>query len=1753
MINIAGNPYFDDFSPLDRYLKVLFKSPKVPVQTRELNQIASILQHQLSTFAEHVFSHGSPVFGGQISYTRNVYAKLEATFGGSPVVMSQWEGMVIEEKDNSDQPTGVKAKVIAVRDIEGSDPKTLYFHYTAGKTFTAGNKLYVEGTGIGATIQSGGLGYATQAGIQDGIFFINGYMVPIESQLIILDKYSSQPTGVVGIYWDEKIITAEDEQKLLDNAAGSPNYAGAGADRLRMELDLRFVDNNDPIPNTFVRLMTLELGENTAKITYPIYSEIAKELARRTYDESGNYTTKPFVLNLVPANRFYLTDIIHSGTTATATCAIPHQLEVGSNILISGALGVDGDFYNGEFTVDSIIDEKVFTYVMSGTPTADAIGTELRLERPDWYTALMNPGKAYIYGFERETISTRAISAERARTIQTVQNYSVSANIGSYVLVDNISGEFDPTSLVNVTLKDTAGGAGTTIGTCKVRHIKYHDGVIGANARWRMYLYDFNFVGASTFADVRSLLNGSNYADVAAGSISNGNAFLLGGEGDLLLTIPQGTVKTLAPGGTNQTSYLTTKSFSAAASGTSVTFNVSGNQSFYGPTGTNFAGTDNHLIYYHAVSSTTGNVLQISDIQISGAGQQLDMTIDESGAQVELVATIQETLKNERTKTPTSTSITIANANISKANPSAELGHADVYAITAVYDSGTVGVAATNGDEDVTSNYKLDTGQRDSFYDFGRVILKNGAPAPKGDILVEYEYYSHSGTGYFSVDSYAGIPYADIPTYTRQRDGLVVQLHDVLDFRPTRTGATTHTGNQMPVPATAVSADYEFYLPRRDRVVMDRDGAMRIVKGVPELNPLLPPEPQFTMTLYELRIPAYVKRPSDIQARYVDNRRYTMRDIGRIDRRVDRLEYYTALSLLEQKVETTPVIDQDGLERFKNGFLVDAYKGHGIGDVRNGDYKCSIDPEMRVVRPPFLPTNAKIDFVNGSNIEHIDDPDYGEFVTLPHTTVSFISNDTASKIENVTPYLVYDHVGSIKCNPASDDWVDTATRPEVMVNLEGDQDAWEFLADAVTEAGIAAGWGTQWNDWETIWTGQEFISTEATFAGAGTLTTTTTTQQVRTGTGISLGFDSVQNSLGDRVVDVNIVPFMRAIDIQVTAEGLRSNRDLHVFFDKEKMNALVTPEAGYEPLTEGSVRTDANGIVKFTLAVPGGQFRTGEREILVLDDPNGVIENSTTRAAYNFPSMGLQQVKQDVVVSTRQPTGSTQAITDERTLVQSVTRVTETVADRDPLAQTFAINSGRYPNGLFLKELDLYFRNKSEGVDPVIIQIRPVVNGYPSSEIWLPMSEIYLYPNDINLPAQTDNIDSIRSAVTTASWPVPIYLEPDKEYAVTLLSVDTNYEVYTSVLGQLEFGSEKVIDKQPVLGSLFKSQNSSTWTAFQNEDLMFNLRRCEFSTAPGTANMRNRDDGTIKPANLFKHNVVALDFGEVAPITWDFTIKDKATQTLSSSLSYQVNRNWKLSSEKELDDAGDFNSLAGLSTTDPSVAPLIDMTRNSLICIQNLVNYYGLLNEGFVITDTGSGYTTATVTITGGGGTGATATAIIDSGAVVGIQIVDEGQNYSSAPTITITGDGSGATAIYEGFESDASQGNAKARYMTRPVTLTEDWETDFVKVTLDIYQPAQTAIEVWYRAKSADDPISITNRPWSKMVQRDETPVISGQERQFTEVVYGPEGGSVAYTADGRTYPTAKVLQFKVVMLSYNTSVVPMASAFRAETAAPA
>ena len=251
------------------------------------------------------------------------------------------------------------------------------------------------------------------------------------------------------------------------------------------------------------------------------------------------------------------------------------------------------------------------------------------------------------------------------------------------------------------------------------------------------------------------------------------------------------------------------------------------------------------------------------------------------------------------------------------------------------------------------------------------------------------------------------------------------------------------------------------------------------------------------------------------------------------------------------------------------------------------------------------------------------------------------------------------------------------------------------------------------------------------------------------------------------------------------------------------------------------------------------KFQTGTKTFTLLNNNSNDQNAATTIAEEGFTASGTLETVQENIISVRNARIQNKQEFDERAisrtagtqLISSLTlssrRTDVLVGWYDPLAQSFLVDD---ETGVFLTKCDVFFRSKDDNDIPVTIQIRTMENGFPTQRI-IPFSEITLDPADV-LTSQDGSV------ATTFDFDAPVYLEGGKEYCICLASNSTKYSVYISRIGENDLLTQTFISNQPYLGSLFKSQNASTWEASQWEDLKFTLYRADFLDS-GTVDFYN--------------------------------------------------------------------------------------------------------------------------------------------------------------------------------------------------------------------------------------------------------------------------------------------------------------------------
>jgi hypothetical protein len=1291
VIDFNVDPYYDDFegaggAKSKKFHRVLFR-PGFPVQARELTQLQSVLQNQIERFGRHIFEEGSMVIPGDIAIDLEYdFIKVQSTFNAQNVESYRADFV---NKIITGAETGVKARVIGTLAATSTTPLTLYVKYEdsgtdnntkvfkIGETVTSLNAdntvaknaqltadqstelsaallttgtSYsindVERTDAGALLTAGasdtvGVGSAVQ--IQAGVYFINGFFVANDAQRVLLDNYHNAPSYRIGFDVTQQTITPEEDETLKDNAQGASNFAAPGAHRYKVVLTLVKKTLTETTDTSFVELARVQNGQIAKLVKKADYNYLQEEFARRTYDESGDYEVKPF------------------------------RLDIRESLLSGNNRGV-------------------FTTLDGGRADKLALGIE--------------PGKAYVQGYEIESQITKYLLADKPRTFNRVVDTPIQTNIGNYILVQNLTAlpEIDDFEEIYI-YDDFVGGSPAVIGSCNVRGFVLHDGdyqkaldevifkfgifdiqmndgkdfardarafgdsstpasasfqcdikpkfvtltgsasvattdptVTGVGSRFqsqvregdRLYINEIDVGEVASSGVTNNLeleLTANGLADVTGGTIQRFSAEIIRPD-QKILVFPTNYFRTRKirgdssadPDNVLSTTYTVRRRFVGSqysintANNGSVSFTAAGSEE-------TFASTSNLQNFTLVITSaggngvgptvrTAGDLLDITtaNLSLSGSDRTLDITnlfslTDRPCAEddiVELIASVEVRGNDavEKSKTLNLNSTKVISTQAEAQNTIIGLGKADGYALKSVKMSVDFNTAATSSDQDITNRYEFDNGQKDAFYDLATIKLKPGRPAPTGRLLITFDYFSHGAGDYFSVDSYDGVvDYEDIPTYQSPgNDGKSYDLRDCLDFRPriddsgvnfTSSGSSK---GELPMIGTNVEADFSYYLGRIDKVVVNYDGDFIVVQGVPSTQPIPPLDLDKAMTLFEVTYLPYVLNTEEVVARKLNNRRYTMKDIGRLDKRIGNLEEITSLNLLEKATTDLLIPDVDGNPRLKNGFIVDNFSGHKIGNVAHPDYRVAVDMKRKVARPMAHTDIAKMVEVNTSDLQRTSQfyrRHKDGIITLDYSEQQYLNNPYATDSMEVNAYKVSAFTGEMILTPASDDWKDTTRRPDLVVVDDNNFDAIKFLSD---EIGVE---GTVWEAWqdnwfgEQIWTGWRNVGGQTTSGGwVGQNQQQVGTQQVgqvREGVETKLLNSTVDKAMGDRIVDLSMIPYMRSIPVMVQAQGMRPLTRVNAFFDTENVNAYIK---AHDVLTVTSTnRTDFNFI---DINSPGG-------------------------------------------------------------------------------------------------------------------------------------------------------------------------------------------------------------------------------------------------------------------------------------------------------------------------------------------------------------------------------------------------------------------------------------------------------------------------------------------------------------------------------------------------------------------------------------
>ncbi len=381
----------------------------------------------------------------------------------------------------------------------------------------------------------------------------------------------------------------------------------------------------------------------------------------------------------------------------------------------------------------------------------------------------------------------------------------------------------------------------------------------------------------------------------------------------------------------------------------------------------------------------------------------------------------------------------------------------------------------------ITDRFILDKGHRKQYCDYSRIIRKKDFLAPSRKMLVVFNYFdilANNEGDLITANSYDVERYSkDVPILP---DG--IRSSDTLDFRPRVQKFVGGNGSPFSFnlrvfdntvattiikPKESSILSYDYYLPRIDRVILNKLGQVSVILGSSSDTPAVPINAEEAIDLATIEHPAYLYNVRDSKVNIVDNRRYTMRDISRLENRIKNLELVTSLSLLELDTKSLQIQDSDGLSRFKSGFFVDDFKTRSLIDFENPDVKIDIDTnngELSSATDNWS-LKAQIAPQSGVDITALDfsqniallDPNIkktGDLITLDYDEESWLEQPLASNVENINPFAVVEYIGAITLSPSSDNWVRNVYTTQGRVLSTGTEEISEFVESVTLNSDV---------------------------------------------------------------------------------------------------------------------------------------------------------------------------------------------------------------------------------------------------------------------------------------------------------------------------------------------------------------------------------------------------------------------------------------------------------------------------------------------------------------------------------------------------------------------------------------------------------------------------------------------------------------------------------------------------------------------------
>jgi len=866
------------------------------------------------------FNVGYNVTGGTTGAVANVVSILGA--GAKGTVITDSLGVVSQVVVSGTSGSGADYVVAPHTTIKPTDAAaTVGTLDLTSQTYKA--QVVVANSSFSAPV---GNGYAFA--VTDGIIYQKGTFLKVDSQVIVVNAYSSSPNNVsVGFTTDESIESVNTNTALYDNAANTTNFNAPGADRMKLTPKLIILESSVASANAdFLALVEFKDGEAYKENRTSVYNNLGQEFARRTSETSGDFVVDEFL---------------------TVTKDKPEVNTAYNYVVADPGLG-----YISGYRVQTL--KNTYVPARKGTDTAIRTNQTITANYGNYVRVKEAVG---VYGF---------------KTGSTISLYDTARSYITSRLFD-VGGTITP--------------AGSAIGTAKVRSVVYESGEPGTpTAVYKLYLFDIAMNYGYNFRDVKSFYyNATNdgIADAVQELSATTNTYITTLKDSNLNNLIFNTGMQALKNANNVTfSYRTSnEGLTLNADGTvGVSLIASGETFPYTPTSTlssaqkqdlvliplantsaaaNAAGTvapsntssivvgtSTSFIGNFAVGDYVifqGNSIQTDVRRIINIANNTQITVDANVAFANTTAKVRKffpalypiplSTRSDRVANTGALSRTLsinintalANAvpaalfyNVTKTNAQEvtktinrdkyvlidtsnnaatvsgpwALGVSDVARLKAVYLGDSVAA------QDVTKHFYVNQGHDGNYTGMSYLVKKTNSSlsfSGSQELLVKFDYFTHSTDGYHTIASYSiddtktlsassnTISTFEIPeVVTGSR--AYYDLRDVFDFRPNIEGTATPSANAatapvnptaentfntndkyFPVPDSTIAFDAEMYLPRVDRFIASKDGSFTILEGAPTLDTPVPPtKPNDSITVSLIDVKPYPSVPLQV-------------------------------------------------------------------------------------------------------------------------------------------------------------------------------------------------------------------------------------------------------------------------------------------------------------------------------------------------------------------------------------------------------------------------------------------------------------------------------------------------------------------------------------------------------------------------------------------------------------------------------------------------------------------------------------------------------------------------------------------------------------------------------------------------------------------------------------------------------------------------------------------------------------------------